>query len=105
GLQQIKQALRGLAVEVEQGGVMTAGSQELERFHRAVVANKVIHSVVTPVLADSVNRQVIDLRRGQIQRNRCQAAQLGAGVLVDHPLQRQKEQPRWIGASQAVPAG
>src|SRR5690606_41097672 len=37
GLQQIKQAPRGLAVEGEQGGVTTAGPQGLERFYRAVV--------------------------------------------------------------------
>lgn len=49
--------------------------------------------------------QVVDLLAVQAQGHGGEAAHFHLGVLVDHLGQRQDEQPRGVGAGEAVPAG
>ncbi|MCY1284706.1 hypothetical protein D9M70_336210 [compost metagenome] len=103
--QQFHHAVGGDAVEALQARVGHAAAQQLEGFHRAVVGDEVVVAVVAPVALRGALDQFGDFRAAQPERDRGEAAQFDLGVFLDHLRQRQDEQPRRVGAGQAVPAG
>src|SRR5690606_33056948 len=95
--QQLQQTAGQDAVEGGQLRPVGAAAQQLQGFHRAVVGQKVIVAVITPVQLGAALDQHLDLTAFQPERNRGQAAQLDLGVFVDHLAQRQDEQARRVG--------